>query len=130
MSHVTGFHSANFSHQFVIPTDGNVTMPDTVQLSSVEITLMAVSLVISFPFIVGGNLLVIIAIIRTPALHTKANILAANLAVTDLLVGMNCLPTMMILYSPDEDVTYPACCLIYFMWCITWMTGGLLLIGK
>ena len=84
-----------------------------------------------FIFIVGGNLIVIIAITRTRGLQTMANLLAANLAVADLTLGMKIILNIIpLVQPPKKEYKYYMCCLQTWAWTITCNASGLFLIGK
>jgi len=57
--------------------------------------------IITAPMAIVGNMLIIIAIIRTPSLQTPSNFLISNLAIGDLLTGLLCQP-MFVVYKIAE----------------------------
>lgn len=52
--------------------------------------------IITAPMAVIGNLLIIIAIIKTPTLQTPSNFLISSLAISDLTTGLLCQPTFVV----------------------------------
>ncbi|KAK6169093.1 hypothetical protein SNE40_020212 [Patella caerulea] len=52
-------------------------------------------------FICGGNILTIVAVRRTPALRTVANMFVVSLAVADLMMGFLMVPMQSLLYIPS-----------------------------
>ena len=55
---------------------------------------------------VGGNLLIILAIWRTPSLHTPSFLLLGCLGVTDFLIGLLTQPTFVLLYTLQKTETF------------------------
>ena len=122
--------SANSSHPPLLSMVDDDMIPEKADRETTELVITAVALLLTCPFIILGNLLVIVVIRRTPALHTMANLLAANLAVADIFMGLKTIPTIISLFYPDEYNTYYACCTSYFQWVFTCNANGLLLIGE
>ncbi|XP_068762127.1 trace amine-associated receptor 13c-like [Montipora capricornis] len=76
----------------------NSTMQDKTQ-DTVSVAFLSINIIINIitcPFTVGLNAMVIIAIKRRPRLQSNANVLLACLAVTDVLTGLTSQPSSVI----------------------------------
>ena len=81
-------------------------------------------------FICGGNLVVILAIKRTPALHTNTNIFVVNLAVADFSIGLQLLQRMMQELKPEWFDNFAMCSIRYFITEVMTSCSGLTLVGE
>lgn len=87
-SDVATLNSNNDSSLTTTMSSNNETSPWTFEFS----VIMATILSISDLFTIGGNIMVLIVIIRHRGMRTRTNLFLFNLAMADLLVGLLVLP--------------------------------------
>ncbi len=109
---------------------GNSTDVDNELDGPIQYVLIIIS-VIAMIFIVGGNTLVILTVCLTRELREEVtNILVANLALADMMFGMQNIPTVILLVQPDA-VDSSTSCLIYLITMVTLtLTSVATLTGK
>jgi hypothetical protein len=80
----------NSSHEPTIITVGVSTLD--LPRSTAVLVVMAAAILILIVITIAGNVMTIIAYIRDSRLHTVYNVYIVNLAVTDALLGLMCMP--------------------------------------
>ncbi|CAN0556182.1 unnamed protein product [Rangifer tarandus platyrhynchus] len=89
-------------------------------------TLLFFGFLLLYTVALSGNLLTVVVISSSPALHTPMYFFLVNLAVVDILCTSTILPELLVAMVASETISYGGCMAPLF--CFTWSTGAELLL--
>ncbi|XP_043330976.1 olfactory receptor 13G1-like [Cervus canadensis] len=89
-------------------------------------TLLFFSFLLLYTVALSGNLLIVVVISSSPALHTPMYFFLVNLAVVDILCTSTILPELLVGMVASKTISYGGCMAQLF--CFTWSMGAELLL--